>query len=431
MGPLEETRAGEKMGAALPTVALLTAAYTLNFLDRQLLAVLAEPIKADLQLSDTQLALLTGLAFAIFYSAVGVPLSWIADRTSRRKVIAASCLVWSAFTAACGLAQGYLVMFLARMGVAIGEAGATPSSHAIISELVSPARRALALAIFSLGLPLGVTLGGVVGGTVGAQMGWRWAFFVAAMPGFLLAPVLLFFLPRALRKDAAPAPAIGEAVKAYVCEPIVRSLSAASAAAALAGYGMLNWMPSYLMRVRGFTLVDIAAYYSPLTGVALGLGTFLGGYLVSRRRFARSFHLALVPGVAVLAAAPLLVLGLLAESRGLSLGLLSLAALCLALYLAPTLALLQNMTPATTRATASAILLLILNLVGLGGGPLLVGAASDLAASSLPGQPLAWGLATLVPLIVAAGSGYFALAWRLKRMSAPSAAMAGPKRAGA
>ena len=416
--PAIDSAHDRRRSSASRILLLLTVTYSLNFLDRQILAILAEPIKRDLDLSDTQIGVLTGLAFALFYTTLGVPLAWLADRTNRVRVVALSCALWSAFTALCGMAQNFWQLGMARVGVAIGEAGGTPPSYSIISELFPPTRRALALAIYSLGLPAGVIIGAVAGAFVADVWGWRRAFVVMALPGLVMACVLLLFVrePRgrheAGKSGADEAPSILAVVRFYFSNPRIVMLSLAGSSATFVGYGILNWMPAFLMRAKGMSLAQIGSRYSWVIGVALGLGTFLGGHIVDRFCERRPGVYAVAPAVAMIFAVPFFFGGLIANSPSLSLGLMAIPAMMVAMYLAPTLALIQNLTPPSMRATSASLLLLILNLIGLGGGPLFVGLISDLLRPSFGDAALVWAMSALTPFLVLTAILYLVL-WRL------------------
>lgn len=399
---------------------LLTFTYALNFLDRQILAILAEPIKRDLQLSDTQLGLLTGLAFAFVYVAMGVPLAWLADRAGRVRVVAAACALWSLFTSACGFAQSFTQLALARTGVAIGEAGGTAPSHSIVADLFPPARRALALAIYSMGVPIGVIVGGSLGGFVAQAWGWRGAFIVAGLPGLAVAALVLIVVrdpakPAASTGQAAARPRISDVVRFYFGTPQIVLLSVAGALTAFVTYGMLNWAAALLMRAKGMSLIEIGAYYSWVVGIALGIGTFLGGYIVDRfgERSPRVY--ALAPAAALIVAVPFFLGALSAGSWRLSLALLAVPLAMVSMYLAPALALVQNLTPPNMRATAAAILLLVLNLVGLGCGPLFVGLVSDRLQREFGADGLTLGMAALTPFFALSVAFYFGLARLMRR----------------
>jgi predicted MFS family arabinose efflux permease len=385
-------------------VAMLAGVYTLSFLDRQLLSILAEPVKADLGLSDTQLGLLTGFMFALFYTVFGVPVAWLADRSSRVRIVAAACALWSLFSAGCGLAQNFVQLALARMGVGIGEAGGSPPSYSIIADYFPPEQRGGALALYSLGIPLGTTAGAALGAWIASSYGWRTAFVAIGLFGIVFALLVLLTVrePQRGRLDGAAAPqlGLGESLKLFAADRVLRGAAIAGGLSAFVGYAMLSWTPALLMRVKGMSLADLGVYYGVASGVALALGMLLGGHLVDRFGTRDRRMYALVPAVAFVVALPFYVGAVEAGSWPLALLLITVPLALYAMYLAPVLAIVQNAVPAARRSTASAILLLIINLIGLGGGPLFIGSVSDAAAGYGWTDPLQLAMFALAPLFL-------------------------------
>lgn len=405
---------GSVASGAYTTLVLLGLTYTFSFLDRQIVAILAEPIKADLNLSDTQVGLLTGFMFALFYTTFGIPVAWLADRTHRVRIVAASCALWSVFTAACGLATTFWQLALARIGVGIGEAGGTPPAYSILSDMFPPARRAMALALYSLGVPAGVILGGVFGGMVADLWGWRMAFFAVGAPGVLIASLLLIFVrePKRVRLDeegGAPIsqPSLWQTLRFYFGSPVLVCIALSSGLSGFVGYAILNWTPALLMRTKGMTLSDVASYYSWVIGIAMGLGIWLGGYLVDRFGAERPRLYAIAPGLAFLIGAPFFVMAVLVPHWQASLLLMSVPAIMAMMYLAPALAVLQNTTPANMRSTTSAVLLLILNLIGLGCGPLFIGVLSDMLEPQFGADALRLAMLGLSPIFILTFGAHF------------------------
>ena len=271
-------------GRAWTALIVLGVVYMINFMDRQLFAVLQEDIRADLSLNDTQLALLGGTMFAVFYATLGLPLAWLADRTNRVRLIAACCVVWSAFTALSGMAAGFWQMALARIGVASGEAGGVAPSYAVISDYFPAGRRGLAIGLFSIGAPLGIAAGSALGALIAAALGWRWAFILLAMPGLVaaLALVVLVREPKRGRLDAivepVSVPRPFDAARAILASPTLILLTLAAAATSFAGYGMYQWLPSFLMRSQGLVMAEIGQFLAPLF--------LLGVFWRHRRRLA-------------------------------------------------------------------------------------------------------------------------------------------------
>src|ERR1041385_1739417 len=262
---------------------LLLLAYIFNFLDRQILGILGPAIKADLHLSDTQFGAVGGLAFALLYSLLGVPLAYLADRASRSGVVAGAVAVWSAFTALCGTAIGYGQLFLYRLGVGIGEAGGVAPSYALIADYFPPEKRARALAIFSLGVPIGLGGGSYIGAHLAAWFGWRTAFLIMGIAGIILAPILRIVvrdLPRAAA--AAAQPPLATVFPLLARKPAFWLLAFASSASSLCGYGLAVWTPSVLMRSFGLGLVPTGNFLASLVIIGGCAGVFGGGWLADR-----------------------------------------------------------------------------------------------------------------------------------------------------
>ncbi|CAN5363178.1 MFS transporter [soil metagenome] len=402
--------------------ALLCTMYAASFIDRQMISILAEPIKADLGLSDTQLGLLGGFMFALFYTVFGVPVAWLADRRSRVRIITLACALWSLCSAACGLAQNFGTLALARIGVGVGEAGGNAPSYSLLSDYFQPARRGRALAIFSLGAPLGLAGGSAFGAWVAAEYGWRVAFFATGLPGLALALVLILVIREPKRggldKVAATGerPAgMGDTVRRFVSFPPLTLVCLASGSSAFVGMGTVTWLPAYLMRIKGMTLGDLSLHYSLLMGVTMCIGILAGGFLVdyfgSRDKRAYAF----VPAVGFLVGLPFTVAAIIAPDWRLALALLGVPLVILSTYLPPALAFVQNAVAVSARATASALLLLVINIVGTGCGPLFVGLVSDLAEAKGLERPLEVGLAALLPFYLVTAALFFLAARSIGR----------------
>jgi predicted MFS family arabinose efflux permease len=385
---------------------LLTLIYVFNFMDRQILGVLAEPIKRDLGLSDSQLGLLTGFMFALFYTTVGVPLAWLADRTRRTWVIAASCALWSAFSAACGLATSFATMAAARIGVAVGEAGGVPPSYSLIADLFPPASRARALALYSLGVPIGIGIGTATGGWIAAAYGWRIAFVAVSAPGILLSVLLLMFVREPARGrsegDAHAPVSLPKAIAMFVASPALMLVSLAAGLGAFACYGLMAWVSAYLIRVLGMTLSEIGSWLSITLAVGLGAGIWASGVLTDRLAPRDRRMFAIIPAVALALGAPFLLAATLVDDWRWALPMFGAALALSVFYLAPTVAAVQQLVPADRRSTASAMMLLCLNLIGLGGGPVFLGIVSDAALADYGAQSLRIAFQALVPMFLIA-----------------------------
>lgn len=394
-------------------LSLLLLAYIFNFLDRQILGILAQPIKADLDLTDTEFGAVGGLAFALLYSLLGVPLAYLADRTSRSAVIAGSLAVWSAFTALCGTAMGYWQLFLYRLGVGVGEAGGVAPSYALIADCFPPGQRARALAVFSLGVPIGLASGTLIGAYLASAIDWRAAFLVMGIAGILLAPVLKYFV-----RDRAPSlgPGAMTAPLRQVFPILARKrtfwlMALASSASSLCGYGLALWIPSVLIRSFGLDLVQTGQFFASLLLVGGTAGVFAGGWLADRLGTGDRRWYARLPAIAWLISAPTFVAGLLAPNLLVAWPILLIPNALNILWLAPVTTAVQHLVPPQMRATASACFLLINNLIGLGAGPLLIGRLSDALRQS-------YGVESLRYAAVACTAFYFvaaALMWLASR----------------
>jgi predicted MFS family arabinose efflux permease len=407
------------MAAARPgrvlALVLLTAVGTTNFMDRQILSVLAEPIRQDLGLSDTQLGLLTGLAFAFFYAVMGVPAAMLADRTNRVRLVGLCCMTWSLFTGACAFAGSFLHLALARFGVGVGEAGGTAPSLSILADYYPPRMRPAIIGLFTANGPLGVFVGASFGGWAAGQFGWRAAFLLVSAVGFVAAVLLLIFVREPARggldpfatSRVKPAP-LGATARVFLSRTTLRWLVVSSALAAFVSTGMLSWIPAYLMRVQGMPLVEVAKWFGPAAGLCFGIGIAGGGALVNwaSRHSLKAY--AWIPGLSMLLTAPTLALALLAPDWPTALALLTVPMVLSTIYVAPALALVQNLSPVASRATVVALLMLAFNIVGQGGGPVAIGILSDLLAADNVADPLRMAMLGLTPVAVIAALCYLA-----------------------
>lgn len=363
---------------------LLLAVYISNYADRQIVNVLGKQIIDDLHISNTAFGALSGLMFGVLYATLGIPLAMLADRTSRKWVLTVSIVVWSVMTSLCGAATSFLQLALARIGVGVGEAGGSPPSHSMISDLFPASQRGTALAVYSLGVPFGVFVGSIVGGQIGAAFGWRAAFYVLGVPGLILAVLVAITLrepPRgqsdAAQLDGQKAPPLMDVARFMLSQKsLVKTIIGAAMITAV-GYGSLAWIAVFLQNSHGMDLKEASAYLGLLNGIVAGIGTFLGGYLadiLAKRNIGWSTW---VVTAAILLVAPFGAAVFIIDDKATVLWLLALPALVGGLYLAPTFALIQNLVGVRMRSTAAALMLFVINLVGLGLGPLLVGVLSD------------------------------------------------------
>ena len=369
-------------------LSILLIAYIFNYLDRQILGILAGPIISDLHLSDTQFGILSGPPFAILYSVLGIPFAYLADRTSRSRVIAAALAFWSAFTGLCGTATSFWHFFVFRMGVGIGEAGGVAPSYALIADYFEPRRRARALAIFSLGVPLGLALGTLLGAYIAHAISWRAAFFAMGVAGVLLAPILLAVVRDPVRIDPAGAPPIGQVFPMLARKPVFWLLAFAASSSSLCGYGLAVWTPSVLERSFGMGLVARGQFLASLLLIGGCSGVFAGGWLADRLGSIDRGWYARLPAIAWAITAPTFAIGLLAPNLVLAWIFLLVPNALNILWLGPVVTAVQHLVPHRMRATASASFLLINNLIGLGVGPFLIGRLSDALKHSYGSEAL-------------------------------------------
>ncbi|WP_235902624.1 spinster family MFS transporter [Sandarakinorhabdus oryzae] len=363
----------------------LLIVYIFNFIDRQIVSILAEPIARDLDLSDSQLGLLTGLAFALFYATLGVPIARLADngRSNRSRLIAVCVAVWSAMTALCGVAQNFTQLLLARIGVGIGEAGCTPTAHALIADSLPPEKRAGGIAFFGLGIPIGGLMGTLIGGGMAQMLGWRQAFYVVGLPGLALALFVWFFLKdprlgRVAATDAPPRLSMLASLKRLVASPAYCLVLSAASLVAFLSYGKGVWVLIYFQRTHKLSVGETALWVGVSLGLAGILGTWLGGWAADRWGRHDRRHMLTLPAIAMTLAAPLLFLGYSVDDWRLGLALLVLPTVANSAYYGPAYGAAQVLARPDTRAMAAAWMVFAQNLIGLGLGPLLFGALSDL-----------------------------------------------------
>lgn len=382
---------------------LLLIAYIFNYLDRQILGILAGPIIKELKLTDTQFGVLSGPPFALLYSLLGVPFALLADRTSRSRVIAAALTLWSAFTGLCGTATSFWQLFVFRMGVGVGEAGGVAPSYALIADYFEPRRRARALAIFSLGVPIGLASGTLIGAYIAHAISWRAAFYVMGIAGVLLAPVLLYFvrdLPR--QASATPAP-IRSVFPILARKPVFWLMAFAAGSSSLCGYGLAVWTPSVLERSYGMGLLERGQFLASIILLGGCAGVFAGGYLADRLGHLDRGWYARLPAIAWLITAPTFAAGLLAPNLWLAWPLLLIPNALNIFWLGPVTTAVQHLVPRPMRATASASFLLINNLIGLGVGPFLIGGLSDALKRSYGVEALRYAAVSCTSFYILAG----------------------------
>jgi MFS family permease len=445
VAPIDANAAGPSTGVFSAgrrryVLILLMMAYTLSFLDRQVLSILVEPIKTELHVGDALMGLLTGPVFVIFYTFLGIPIAWLADRRSRPLIITASLALWSAFTALSGFATSFVPLALARLGVGFGEAGCNPSSHSLIADISQPRQRASGLAFYSLGVPIGTLLGLAMGGLVADAYGWRVAFMVAAAPGLVLAAVIALTV-----KETRPAPAAGSATVARSLVQPFRDLADTVKAlsgkrtfwfaalgcgfSAFVGYAQLFFTASFFLRCHTAEVAAIAAGFGlkskGFLGPALGLvtcvggmaGTLIGGRIADRAvtRDRRAFMS--VPAIAALLSIPFAFAIFTVKSTLGALVLDLTPNLVGTIWYGAVYSTAQSVVAPHRRATAAALLFLILNLIGLGFGPSFLGACSDFLATHQhlgSAEGLRWAL-IITSCFGVVAAGFFWLARRTVR----------------
>lgn len=414
---------------------ILVVVYTFNFIDRQIVGILAVPIKEELALTDTQLSLMGGLAFALFYTLLGVPIAMLADRRSRVWIMTIALALWSAMTALCGLAQNFTQLFLSRLGVGVGEAGGVAPAYSLIADYFPSEKRSRALSIYSFGIPIGSAAGILLGGVLTSYLDWRAAFIIVGVAGLMLAPVLRLTLRDPVRgaydKEPPQAAArIGDVVKALAAKPSFWGLSLGAASSSMMAYGIIFWLPSFLVRSYGDKFpsffswlpgallppnpgpVLFASYFYGavllLGGVA---GIWLGGVLADRYGPSRKAAYAFVPACAFVLTIPFFVFGILSKSLTAAF-LLFIAPTALSLvWLGPVISAFQHLVAPNMRTTASAVFLFINNLIGIGLGNLVIGGLSDVMTARYGDEALRYALLS--------GTGFYVLAAGLFFITAP------------
>ena len=366
---------------------MLFLGYVVNFVDRSILSILLEPIKAELVLNDTQLGLLGGLAFALFYTSLGIPIAALADRWNRVKILSIAMVIWSGMTALCGLAQNFIMLLLARIGVGVGEAGASPPSHSIISDYFPVENRATALSIYALGIPVGSMIGNAVGGWGAEELGWRHTFILVGLPGILIALLIWFTLrepPRGMADRVstasveAPAPGVKDTLATLWQRVSFRHIAFAAGLHAFVGYGVGTWNAPFLLRNHAMPETETGFWLALVAGIG-AIGTFCGGYLsdqLSDRSDDRRWYL-WIPGISTILLVPVQYTAYLHGNFALVIAGLCGASILGGMYLGPSFAMTQALVTLRMRAVASAILLFVLNIIGMGLGPFFVGVASD------------------------------------------------------
>ena len=403
---------------------LLVLAYTLNFIDRTIISTIGQAIKVDLRLSDAELGILGGLAFALLYTTLGVPIARLAERWSRVNIISIAIVIWSAFTALCGIAQTFTQLLLYRAGVGVGEAGLSPAAHSLISDYFEAGRRASALAVYAFGIPVGGMIGAIAGGWIAQTFGWRWAFVLVGLPGVFVALAIKAYVKDPPRDYAdrmvnpalpapPPAPAFSLAEEFRELFAVAKTLFGkwpvfhfmmGITLTSFADYGISAFSAPYFMRQFGLDLATVGLVGGLVGGISTGAGTLIGGYLTDwlSRRTLTAY--ALVPAIGLFVAAPTYMVAYMQNDWHYAAAFLFIPGIFHYTYLGPTFGVIQNVTELRRRATTTALLFFFLNLIALGGGPPFVGWLIDQLTNfhfNHPGGlgPIASTLATFLPAV--------------------------------
>ncbi len=408
-------------GYARYVLGVLFVVYVFNFVDRQILSILLEPIKRDLGASDTAMGFLSGIAFALFYTTAGIPIARWADTGTRRSVIALGLAVWSAMTALSGLARSFAQLALARVGVGIGEAACSPPAHSLIADYFPPERRATALAIYSMGIHVGILVGFLAGGWINEYFGWRQAFFVVGLPGIALALVVRLSVAEPARGMAEgraaeeQPPPVAEVLGFLWRRRSFRHLSLAAALSSFAGYGAATWSPAFLIRVHQMGTGEVGTWLGLITGLAGAGGALLGGALGDRAGRADQRWYLWLPAAATLLGVPFAAAFFLWPQAHQALLFLIPSTLAGAMWLGPTFSVTQGLARLRMRAVASAILLFVINLIGLGLGPQSVGILNDHVFADRGPEAVRYSLVSVVVVMNLWAGLHFLLAARSLR----------------
>lgn len=391
----------DSSGYKVYVLALLVLGYIFNTIDRGALGILVEPIKAELQISDTAMGLLTGLAFAVFYSVMGVPIARLADRWSRVKVLALAIALWSIATAACGRAWNYWSLFLFRCTTGVGEAGGSPPSHSLISDYFPSANRATALAIYAMAVPVGTAIGSFSSGNLNVLVGWRWTFIIVGLPGLLVA--LLVFLtlkepPRGYSDSPGQVrqvetPPFFEVFRFLLTRQSFMYMSVAAALHAVVWYAGSSWNAAFFMRSHGMDTGQAGSYLAIFALIG-AIGSFLGGYLsdkLSVWKDDKRWYM-WVPGIACFIMVPFQFVSYLSPNMDIVAPAFSIMVVLASTFFGPSFAVAQSVATVRMRAVSTSVLLFIQTIIGLSLGPLLVGVLSDLLEATRGTDSLRWGL---------------------------------------
>jgi MFS family permease len=386
-------------------VGILVLGYVFNVIDRGALGILVQPIKEELGISDTAMGLLTGLAFAVFYSVMGVPIARLADRWSRKYVLALSIGLWTCATALCGAAVNYITLFLARSATGIGEAGGSPPSHSLISDYFPTSQRATVLAVYAMAVPFGTAIGSFTSGNLNLMIGWRWTFVAVGLPGLIVA--LLVWLtvkepPRGysdsphLRAKKTAAPPFLEVFKFLLTRSSFMHMSLAAALHSIVWYAGSIWNATFLIRSHGMDTGQAGGYLAIFALIGT-IGSFLGGYLSDRFsvRFDDKRWYMWVPGAACIIMVPFTLVSYLAPDMSIVVPAFSIMVVLASMFFGPSFAVAQSVATVRMRAVSTSVLLFIQTIIGYTLGPFFAGLLSDVFQETAGNHSLSWGLAAV------------------------------------
>lgn len=397
-------------------VITLMTVYAYSFVDRQILGLLMESIKTDLSLSDTELGLLTGLAFAVFYAVLGVPIARLADRGNRVAIISASVTLWSLLVACCGLASSFMQLLFLRIGIGVGEAGCLPASHSLLADYFKRHERPRAMSIFMMGSTLSFLIGYLCAGWLNDLYGWRLTFIILGLPGVVLGLVVMITINEPRKKTivkdlcSVSPPSVRLVASTLWRTKSLRNLLMVFTIGTFFSFGILQWQPAYLIRTFGTSTTELGFYLALIWGVGGSAGTYLGGWLATRFAAGRErFQLLCVAAVTAFSSA--VSVGIyLVEELSIALLLLLLNAVLWSVFIGPFFATLQSLVGDQMRATSLALIYLIANLLGMGFGPLAIGMLSDLFSANYADDSLRYALMIMSP-------GYLWMAFHMWRAS--------------
>ena len=387
---------------------ILVVVYTFNFIDRQIVGILAVPIKADLGLTDSQLGLMGGLAFALFYTGLGIPVAMLADRFSRTWIMTAALVIWSGMTAASGLATNFWQLFAARLGVGVGEAGGVAPAYSLISDFFPPNQRARAMSVYSFGIPIGSAIGIVFGGIIASMIDWRWAFFIVGIAGIIIAPIFRMTIKEPPRgqfdrqREAVKAPGLKLIFSILMTKPSFWLLSLGASFSSMMGYGVFFWLPSFFVRSYNLTLLNASLFYGAVLLIGGLVGIWVGGWLGDRFGQNQRSQYARIPAIAFLCTVPFYIIAILSPTLTLAFFVLLVPTALGLAWLGPVISAIQHLVRPDMRAVASAIFLFINNLIGIGLGTYAIGALSDMLTAQYGDESLRYS--------ILAGTGFYIIA---------------------